>query len=273
MISYPNAKINLGLHIMGKRNDGYHDVEGVLYPLILSDVLEVIEFAGASGDSFTTSGLQIPCREEDNLCIRALHLLRADFSFPPTAIHLHKIIPSGAGLGGGSSDAIFLLKSVISLFELPVSRKSMMLYASKLGSDCSFFIDNTPAAVSGRGDELFPLDINLKGYHCAVVHPAVFISTANAYASVSCREDNNTMLANIIASTPIEEWRGRISNDFEKYAISRDARIGEIIDSLYGAGALFASLSGSGSASFGIFDKEPDLSGLFDNCFVWTGGL
>lgn len=259
MISFPNAKINLGLNILRKRTDGYHDISSLLYPIGLSDILEVIE----SGKfSFSSSGLPIPGNEENNLVIKAYKLLKKDFTLPEVSIHLHKTIPTGAGLGGGSSDGTFMLKMLNTLFELYLDDTILEDYALQLGSDCPFFIRNEPMLVSGRGEtlEVFPLD--LKGYFLYLVKPEQAISTKEAYQLVSPAIPEKD-IPSILHDHPVDSWRGILENDFEKAFFKKLPAYDHIKDKLYEAGAVYASMSGSGSAFFGIFREKPVLQGAF----------
>ena len=270
MISFPNAKINLGLNVLSKREDGYHNVNSLIYPVRLSDVLEVVE---ARKFSFSTSGLIIPGVDADNLVVKAYHLLRKDFDLPAVSIHLHKTVPAGAGLGGGSSDGAFMLKMLNAMFELFLDDAILEDYALQLGSDCPFFIRNEPAFVSGKGDALEKSELELKELIVCIVKPERGISTADAYRTVSPGIPDKD-IRKIVEDHPVEAWRGILLNDFEEAFYKKLPEYGEIKHKLYEAGALYASMSGSGSAFYGIFRDSPELKGAFpDAWFTWEGTL
>jgi len=252
MILFPNAKINIGLNIVSKRLDGYHNLESIFYPLAIKDALEVID---ADKLQFSSSGIDIPGDENNNLCLKAYHLLKQDFkTLPPVRIHLHKHIPIGAGLGGGSADASFFIRMMNQKFDLEMDDHKMEYYASKLGSDCAFFIQNKPAYAIEKGDQLSALDLDLKKYFFVLVMPEVQVSTAEAYQGVHV-SPSTTPLTELI-KLPITEWKFHIKNDFESSVFSKYPVIAQIKASLYEAGALYSSMSGSGSSVYGIF-KEP----------------
>ena len=257
MILFPNAKINIGLNILSRREDGFHNLETIFYPLAIRDALEVVE---ADQMKFTSSGLEIPGDAMDNLCLKAYYLLSKDYKLPPVHIHLHKNIPIGAGLGGGSADASFFIKLINQKFELRMDTLQMEAYASKLGSDCAFFIQNKPAIAVDKGDQLQTIDLDLSSYFIMLVMPQVQVSTSDAYRGVRPATMASS-LADFI-KLPIEAWRVAIKNDFEPSVFLQYPIISEIKSKLYSAGALYACMSGSGSSVFGIFEKElklPDL--------------
>jgi len=272
MITFPNAKINIGLHITSKRPDGFHNIDSILYPLQLCDILEVLENRDDKLDKLYLTGIPVPGSAEDNICFKAVKLLRKDFCFPPVRIHLHKIIPMGAGLGGGSSDAVSCLKSIIQLYNLSVNDNKLFEYAGQLGSDCPFFGKNTPSVVIGRGDVLKDSNISLKGKYCVLVCPDIEINTAEAYNEINMVAKRKSP-EEIIRFHKPENWKGLLYNDFENQAIYNHPEIEQIIQKLYHIGALYASLSGSGAAVYGIFDNEPAALSQFDGCRVWCGKL
>lgn len=267
MICFPNAKINIGLNIIEKRKDGFHNIETIFYPLQLSDTLEFIEIKEES--SFENTGLNIDCSLEKNLIWKAYSLLKTDFKLPNLKIHLHKIIPFGAGLGGGSSDAAFMLKSLNEYFSLNLSIEKLKNYASKLGSDCSFFIENKPLFAKEKGDVFESIDLSLKDYNLILIHPKIHISTPEAYAGVTPQKPENN-LKNLIAK-PIKNWGNFIFNDFEKNIFKNHTEIAKIKNNLYENGALYASMSGSGSSVFGIFKDEINIDFISKNkdYFIW----
>jgi 4-diphosphocytidyl-2-C-methyl-D-erythritol kinase len=259
MVVFPNAKINLGLNIVAKRTDGYHNLESCFVPIPWHDILEVIH---APALTFSTSGLPIPGHDSANLCLRAFHLLQADFPLSPVHIHLHKIIPMGAGLGGGSADGAFTLVVLNELFDLRLSPEILMEYAEKLGSDCPFFIRNQAVLATGKGTEFHPINLSLKGLHLVVVKPDIHVSTAEAYAGV--RPSISTpSVKEILETLPMEGWTEVLKNDFEASVFARYPDLRKLKESLYQLGAKYAAMSGSGSAIFGLFDQPPVLPDSF----------
>lgn len=252
MIVFPNAKINIGLHIVLKRPDGYHNLETVFYPVDLSDALEMAE-AGKVSISF--SGLPVNGPDEENLVLKAYRLLQKDFDLPPVQFHLHKVIPLGAGLGGGSSDAAFTLKMLNDFFQLHLTAEQLKSYAQKLGADCTFFIDNTPSFAKGIGDQLKPCNLDLSEYRIVLLKPEVSVNTVQAYKNVVPAKPA-FQLKNV-TEIPVEDWKGFVINDFEKTIFPRFPEIEKWKEKLYDLGALYASMSGSGSAVFGIFRHLP----------------
>jgi len=260
MITYPNAKINIGLNITERRADGYHNLETVFYPVKIKDALEVIE---SDELRFTSSGIEIPGRIEDNLCIKGYHLLKKDFDLPPVAIHLHKHIPIGAGLGGGSADAAFFITLMNKKFELGLSVERMQDYARMLGADCAFFIENKPVFAFERGDEFEPIKLDLSAYKIVVVMPPVQISTSEAFRGFKPAPVKESLME--LIGLPVKEWRKYIKNDFEESVFKNNAEIRGVKAALYESGALYASMSGSGASVFGIFENTPDLAFLENN--------
>jgi 4-diphosphocytidyl-2-C-methyl-D-erythritol kinase len=256
MIAFPNAKINLGLQVTGRRPDGYHNLETFFYPVPLSDMLEVVP---GNSFHFRATGLVLDAVPDKNLVVRAYDLLRKEFDLPPVQIHLHKVIPFGAGLGGGSADAAFMLKMINEMFSLGLTPEALKSYAAGIGADCPFFIDNLPAFASGTGNILTPSGINLDDYHLVIVKPPYGVSTAEAYRSITPRKPA-VPLTEILAR-PADEWKELLVNDFEEPVFSLYPGIRELKERLYRSGAVYASMSGSGSAVFGLFrDKIPDLA-------------
>lgn len=256
MISFANAKINLGLLITEKRSDGYHNLETIFYPVKLYDVLELHQ---AETFSFETVGLSIP-NQGKNLCEKAYDLLKADFELQPLSIHLLKNIPIGAGLGGGSSDAAFVLKSINEQQKLGLTVGQLQSYAEKLGADCPFFIENRAIYASGIGTTFEHIDLDLSKCFIVIIKPDVHISTAEAYQNVSPQTPISDLKRAI--QLPIQEWKYHIINDFELGIFEMYPLIGELKNSLYEAGALYASMSGSGSSVFGIFEQSVELKHL-----------
>lgn len=272
MIAFPNAKINLGLNILRKRNDGYHDIETLFYPVPLCDVLEIIEKpTGSDLPMFTNTGLSVDSPIEKNLCVKAYQLLKADFNLPDVVIHLHKVIPFGAGLGGGSANAAFTITLLNKLFTLGLSAHDMRKYVARLGSDCAFFIENKPAIAEGRGEILNPVGLSLSGYYILLVKPPIHVSTAEAYSG-----EKPAIPKQRIRDTyrmPIEAWKENIKNDFEEQIFKKYPHLKEIKEKLYKAGAVFASMSGSGSTLYGLFKNEPAIAPEFNDYFTWKAKL
>ena len=254
MISFPNCKINLGLNIISRREDGYHEISSVMYPIEIQDILEVIQ---SEKLKFTSSGLDIPGGLETNLCVKAYRILAREFNISPVHIHLYKNIPMGAGLGGGSADGAFALKLINDLYDLNISNNQLKKYASELGSDCAFFIDNIPQHASGRGEVLAPYNVALNGKTIVLINDGTHISTQEAYSNVTPQSPDNDLQE--ILKKPINEWRGLLFNDFEKGIFKNQPQLAEYIDKLYESGAIYAAMTGSGSTVFGIFNDSPEL--------------
>lgn len=256
MVSFPIAKINLGLNIISKRLDGYHNIDSCFYPISWHDILEVIP---SDNLKFTSSGHPIPGDPQSNLCLKAYQLLKTDFNIPPVHIHLHKIIPIGAGLGGGSADASYTLKMLNEKFQLGISTQKLKSYAAQLGSDCPFFIEDKPVIARGTGTQFESIDFNLTGKIILLINPDIHISTAEAYAGIVPKE-SGTPIKEILSNCPIESWKSKLHNDFEDSVFSSHPQIAKIKELLYDSGALYASMSGTGSAVYGIFEKQPIIS-------------
>jgi len=278
MICFPNAKINIGLNIIRKREDGFHDIESLMYPLrgIIFDAVEIIE---SKKTKMVISGIPVPGDAEDNLCLKAYNLISKDYSVPKIKIHLHKAIPIGAGLGGGSSDAAFFIRLLSEKFNLNISWGEMHHYARQLGSDCSFFMSNQPAFAEGKGDQLEFMQIDLSGYYIAVIYPDNHINTAKAYSGVTPKIPARS-LENDLKKLPLKEWKKYIHNDFEDSVFPQFPELKKIKEKLYSLGAIYASMSGSGSALYGIFKKETKLNlpagkagKRFSGYSIWEGKL
>ncbi len=269
MVTFPSCKINLGLQVIRKRHDGYHDIETCFYPIPWTDALEVVI---ADRFSFTASGNSIPGDVTNNLCVKAYELLKRDFDLAPVAIHLHKVIPTGAGLGGGSSDGAYALRLLKQIFDLKLSQDKLKDYALRLGSDCPFFIEDKPMLGSGRGEALTDISIDLNGKFLVLIKPDVHVSTAEAYSGVKPTALSQS-IKNILEQKPIAEWKNFLKNDFEQSVFVNYPVIRDIKEKLYEHGALYASMSGSGSAVFGIFEKPVELKAQFSNAIYWSGKL
>ncbi|GAA4907962.1 4-(cytidine 5'-diphospho)-2-C-methyl-D-erythritol kinase [Mucilaginibacter defluvii] len=257
MINFPNAKINIGLNITERRPDGYHNLETVFYPIWIKDALEIIE---AGELTFEASGIGIPGRVEDNLCVKGYHLIKKDYDLPPVSIHLHKNIPIGAGLGGGSADAAFFIKLLDEQFGLNLTIEQMEGYARQLGADCAFFIQNKPVYAHEKGDVFKPVQLDLSDYKIVLVMPPAHVSTGEAYRGVRPKRSKASLQE--LVQLPVAEWRRHIKNDFEESIFKNHPVIRGVKASLYEAGALYASMSGSGASVFGIFEETPDLGML-----------
>ncbi len=260
MIAYPNAKVNLGLRILRKRPDGYHDIESVFIPVKWEDIIEIVPDSvhGNGKVSFTSSGLTVPDDGKPNLCERAYLLLAKEFGLPSVKMHLHKMIPMGAGLGGGSADAAFALKILNDSFSLKISDLRLEELAGRIGSDCPFFIRNRPQYVTGRGEQMEPFQLDLSGHHILVIHPGVHVGTAEAYAGVIPQVPDSDLRE--LLQRPITEWRDTVKNDFEESVTKMHPVIEELKELLYASGALYASMTGSGAAVFGIFPEREKVT-------------
>lgn len=256
MITFPNAKINLGLNIIEKRPDGYHNLETVFYPINLQDALEVTRRdGGEKAYTLRVSGTPWDGLIEDNLVIKAYQLIKKDYpEVLPVDIHMYKHIPVGAGLGGGSSDAAYMIKLLNEKFLLNLTVEQMEEYAARLGADCPFFIRNRPVFATGIGNVFEPVELSLKGYHLVLVKPDIFVCTREAYADI--RPARPAVSLKEIVRQPVEIWKDCMKNDFEDSIFKRFPEIAAIKDKLYDLGAVYASMSGSGSSVYGIF-KEP----------------
>lgn len=268
MLSFPNAKINIGLYITEKRLDGFHNLESCFYPVGWSDVLEIMP---AEKLSFKSTGLEIPGNPDTNLCLKAYCLISQDFKLPTVMIHLHKIVPIGAGLGGGSADCAFTIKTLNELFELKMNVETMEGYARQLGSDCAFFIQNKPTFCFGKGDELEGINVDLSNKFIVLVNPNIHISTAEAYSGVKPQKANVDLKKTL--QSPINQWIDSVKNDFENHLLPKYPAIANIKNSLYTHGAEYASMTGSGSTVFGIFNQDIDLKEVFANYSVWQGKM
>ncbi|TCO07666.1 4-(cytidine 5'-diphospho)-2-C-methyl-D-erythritol kinase [Natronoflexus pectinivorans] len=258
MIVFPNAKINLGLNIVSKRNDGYHNLETVFFPVKKwNDVLEVIP-STENSDEFSVSGLNIDGSSDNNLCMKALTHMRQHTSIPPLKIHLHKVIPFGAGLGGGSADAAFMLKLLNEQFQKNFSSSDLEKMAATLGADCPVFIKNQAVMARGIGNEFSGISLQLKSLWLLIVAPGIHVSTAEAYGGIIPKSPS--MPINEILTKPIKEWRKFLKNDFEDTVFQKHPAIAEIKENFYRNGAIYASMSGSGSAVYGLFKDKPEIT-------------
>lgn len=260
MVVFPNAKINLGLNVVAKRPDKFHDIVTCFYPVPVQDVLEIIETTGRK-TSFRSSGIPIPGKEDENLCLKAFKLLNKDYQLPAVEIYLHKLIPIGAGLGGGSADAAFALKTLNDMFQLFLDDALLEDYAAQLGSDCPFFIRNKPVMAYEKGNVFGNVQVDLSGKKLLLVYPDVHISTQEAYSRIVPHNPEQSV-KEILETVPPAGWKGLLMNDFEKSVFELYPQVKEIKELLYRSGALYASMSGSGSSVYGIFEGDVALSGV-----------
>ncbi|WP_231465207.1 4-(cytidine 5'-diphospho)-2-C-methyl-D-erythritol kinase [Pedobacter sp. Leaf132] len=264
MLSFPNAKINLGLHITEKRSDGYHNLETVFYPIQIKDAVEIVD---ADITTCKIHGIDIPGDANNNLCVQAYNLIKADYAIPAQQINLMKNIPVGAGLGGGSADCAFVIKLINDKFDLKLSNNQMEDYARKLGADCAFFIQNKPVYAFNKGDEFEKCEIDLSAWFKVLVKPPVHVSTADAYALVKPQKPLQSLKE--IIHLPLTTWKSKVINDFESSVFAKYPQIHQIKTSLYDAGATFALMSGSGSSVFAIFNQPVKLPELEKDNLVY----
>ena len=264
MIVFPPCKINLGLYVTGKRADGFHSISSVFYPVSLCDALEIIQVSGEDGTFiFSSSGLEIPGSTDSNLVVKAYKLLHALYGLPAVKMHLHKVIPMGAGLGGGSSDGAWALRLLNDLFALRIPQEELLNLAANLGSDCPFFIFDEPCQVSGRGEVLTPFSLPLDGYSICLVNPGIHISTAQAFQKVKIEDAPENWMGQLQLSP--ENWTFQNAFEFGIEAIHPE--INQIKQKLKEEGALYTAMTGTGSTVFGIFKKAPNIEGKFPGCF------
>lgn len=261
MLLFPNAKINLGLSILNKREDRYHNLESVFLPIPITDSLEFIE----SDEVKFESNIEID-DEKSNSVLMAYNLLKQDFELPLLSIYLYKNIPIGAGIGGGSADGAFMLKGLNDFYELGLTNKELKIYANKIGSDCPFFIDNKPSFVEGTGDILQEIKVDLSSYYFAIINPNIHISTKEAFENLTLAPENRASLLSVVKNEPIENWKKHIVNDFESSVFNAYPEIEKIKTDLYQKGAIYASMTGTGSTVYGVFDKKIELN-EFDSSY------
>ncbi len=277
MITFPVAKINLGLNVVEKRADGYHNLQTVFYPVPIMDALEIVPMSdGFPSDvdcDLKVTNITIEGDEQRNLVVRAYQLLKADYpELPRVHAHLWKGIPTQAGMGGGSSDCGYMIRLLNETFDMGLSSEQMQQYAARLGADCAFFIESRACYAEGIGERLQPIDLDLSGWHIGVVRPDIPVPTKEAfsrihphYPALNCRD---------VVKQPVETWRDRLTNDFEESVFVLHPEIGAVKEQLYKMGATYAAMSGSGSALFGLFKEEPDaLRQTFPDMFTFSGVL
>lgn len=268
MLVFPNCKINLGLNVIHKRSDGFHDIESVFYPVPWCDILEIVP---SETDNFFFDGIKINCTETENLCFKAYQLLKNQYNIPNINLYLYKNVPFGAGLGGGSSDGAYTILALNTLFSLNIDENTLTNLTSKLGSDCAFFIQNKACYVCETGSHLTPLPFNLKGYYLVIIKPDISIPTKDAYNMLTPKMPE-IPLSDII-KLPVYEWKNLLINDFEEPIFRKFPEISFIKKRLYSRGAVYASMTGSGSAVYGIFEVHTDIIDDFQNCIYWKGFL
>jgi len=272
MIIFSPAKINIGLHILEKRPDGFHNLQSVMHPVGLCDILEISPIQSVNQTFlFSQSGLRFESDQENNLCVKAWEMLAKETDLPPLEMHLHKQIPIGAGLGGGSSNASSALMGLNSLAENPLSNERLSELAASLGSDCPFFLHNEPMMMEGRGEILSPLHLKLDGLYLVLLFPEIHVSTAEAYQGVTPATPDH-LLKELIRE-PLSRWREIIENDFEKSLFGSYPQLRIIKEQLYMSKAIYASLSGSGSSLYGIFEKRPSLPEEVKKYLIWEGAI
>lgn len=269
MVSFSPCKINIGLNIINKRNDGFHNLETIFYPVyFLHDIIEIV-IADNDEDQFVFTGLKIEGDFEHNLCNKTIKVLHKKYNFPNVSVYLHKIVPMGAGLGGGSANVATIINLVDKLFNLAIDVEEKKEIASILGSDCAFFINPQVSIGTEKGNILNPINLILKDYYLLIVQPPVHVSTAEAYSLI--KPDSSKPKLFDLISAPIEGWKDIITNDFEESVFSMYPIVGVIKKQLYNSGAIYAQMSGSGSSVFGLFSKKPNIE--FSSDFFVTGGF
>lgn len=264
MVSFLNAKINIGLNIIGKRDDGYHNLETLFYPIAVKDAVEIVDNNDPSTDViFSSTGNRVHVHDADNLCVKAYHLLKKEYpQIPPIKMHLHKNIPVGAGMGGGSADASAILLLLNKTFELNISTENLLQYALQLGSDCPFFIINKPCFATGRGENLQQVNIDLSPYKIMIVHPAIHVNTADAFSQLNA--NNFSPAGELIEQLKLDiyQWKNMVKNDFEVPVFKMYPIISEIKEKFYKEGAIYSAMSGSGSTVFGIFSSQTNCKNI-----------
>lgn len=272
MISFPRAKINIGLRVTGKRQDGFHDIETIFYPAGLCDALEFVVPSGkVKEDELVVTGINIGSKPKENLVMRAVKKMREKYDLPFLKIHLHKKIPASAGLGGGSSDAACMIKSINKCFSLEIDSVTLRRIALEIGSDCPFFIDPVPSIATGRGEILKPINYLPEGLILILLNCGIRISTRDVYNN--CIPGKPSASLEDLVKLPLSEWKDLIINDFEKYVFSLYPEVEDLKNSLYMAGALYSSMSGSGSTVYGIFNKNPEIPDRIKQYSLFEGRL
>lgn len=268
MLTFSSCKINLGLNIINKRPDGFHSIETIFYPIdFIQDAIEIISHS-KSKDYYHFTGLKMDCKEDENLCVKTINLLRQHYRFPFISLYLHKTIPMGAGLGGGSANAASIINLVNNKYCLNISEENRRKLASQVGSDCAFFIQPIPSFGEGKGEILSKIELSLSAYHLVIVKPPIHISTAWAYKNAIPQSGRET-LKKLILNNGISNWKNVLQNDFETGVFKEYPEIAKIKETLYTSGAIYAQMSGSGSAVFGIFDTETEIAFPNEYKILW----
>lgn len=280
MLVFPNCKINLGLHVVKKRSDGYHDLETIFYPLPFYDALELIPHRPDQPEGFIKislegtdiyfagSGLEIPGTPEDNIVIRACRRILQSKTVPSFQIHLHKKIPMGAGLGGGSANGALMLQLLNEVFQLNNTTNDLLALAKEIGSDCPFFILNKPVLATGRGEKMEKINLDLSGYSLLLIYPGIHIPTASSFSAIQPAPPKESLPK--LISSPVAEWKNRLTNDFEKNVFAQYPQLADLKELLYQSGAAYASMTGSGSALYGLFPGTTDPGiRLPENTLSW----
>jgi 4-diphosphocytidyl-2-C-methyl-D-erythritol kinase len=268
MILFPSAKINIGLNVLFKRTDGFHELETCMVNIPYYDILEIIP---ADYFSFKQTGILVDCPADQNLCIRAFKLMEAKHQIPPVYMHLHKQIPMGGGLGGGSSDASYVLKGLNDLFGLKLSEAELEEYAAELGSDCPFFIKNIPQLAKGRGEVLSDVRLDLKGFYVKLINIGIHVSTQEAYAGVNFNNDKSNVDLEVALEDSVENWMTTIKNDFEKSVFAKHPQLKSLKEKLIDEGALYAAMTGSGSTLFALYRVSPPQTLKKGEGLEWVG--
>lgn len=273
MIGFPGSKINLGLAVVSKRPDNYHSLESVFIPISWSDILDIVKDSSIPDGhaAFSSSGIQIPGESSTNLCVKAFDILNQRFSLPGTKIHLHKVVPIGAGLGGGSADGAFTLKMLNTIYDLKLNSSQMEELALLLGSDCPFFIKNSAQYVTGRGESMESIDFKLNDHWVYLINPSIHISTQEAYSAITPAPSKHSIKS--ILNEPIATWKGSLVNDFELPMKHKFTIINDLINQLYSQEAEYAAMTGSGSTVFGIFKNRPSKLLAYSELEQWIGPI
>lgn len=268
MLTFSSCKINLGLNIIKKRPDGFHSIETIFYPIdFIQDAIEIISHSKAK-DEYHFTGIKMDCKEEENLCVKTINLLRHHFDFPSISLYLHKSVPMGAGLGGGSANVASIINLINNKYQLNIPEDNRRKLASQIGSDCAFFIQPIPSFGEGKGEILSKVNLSLSGYHLLIVKPPIHISTALAYKNAIPQSGRKTV-KELILNNDISNWKNVLQNDFENGIFKEYPEISKIKETLYKSGAIYAQMSGSGSAVFGIFDSKTEISFTNEYLKLW----
>lgn len=271
MIVLSSAKINIGLHILRKRDDGFHDIATLMYLIPFCDIIEIVRDKQGKEFKYNHSGIAVPGKLESNLCYKAWQLFSEEVSKIPVKVHLHKQIPVGAGLGGGSSNGSAILRGLNTLSGNKLNTNNLQIMASKLGSDCAIFIKEKHSFAEGRGDKIQDISVNLSGFFLVIFNPGIEVNTAWAYNKANALEVRKSLRQ--LISFPVEEWKEFIENDFEKSVFAAYPEIKQLKDKLYVSGAIYASMTGSGSSVYGLFRQKPAIPANLTRYLIWSGHI